>query len=151
MQVDMEYNRWGTEKKISVPWYLVCYYIWNCKLEIANWKVQIGKCKLKSANWKVQIEKCKLESANCKLKIENWKLKIANCKLQIANCKLKIGKCKLESANWKFYFSNFHFSIILRVLWKREYCISSGGTHATRQWAPRVNGRLASMGTIRGN
>jgi len=28
----------------------------NCKLESANWKVQIGKCKLKSANWKVQIE-----------------------------------------------------------------------------------------------
>jgi len=27
----------------------------NCKLKIANWKVQIENCKLKIANWKVQI------------------------------------------------------------------------------------------------
>ena len=47
-------------------------------MQIANWKVQIGKCKLKSANWKLQIGKCKLEIANWKVQIANWKVQIEN-------------------------------------------------------------------------
>ena len=31
--------------------------------------MQIGKCKLESANWKVQIENCKVQIGKCKLKI----------------------------------------------------------------------------------
>jgi len=48
---------------------------------------------------------------------------------------MKIGKIKFSICTFQFAISN----IITR----------HGGTGATRQWAPRVNGRLASMDASR--